>query len=227
MIHVLLIDTWRIFAEGLRAALTGTADIAIVDIPHDVDTGVRLVSEYQPDVVVVTHELAAELFAAFVSGGSASYALPRVIVLAQAGDEAHAADLLRAGCAGWVKRDDPVGVLANAIRAVVRNETVIPAALLTRVLLEIAVAPSATSRRERLLARLTPRESEILLLMETGMGRRDIAETLHMSPHTVRTHVQRILSRLGVHSAVEAVSLVRGAGTNDPVAHANRLPRPT
>jgi DNA-binding NarL/FixJ family response regulator len=61
----------------------------------------------------------------------------------------------------------------------------------------------------QLLAALTPREREVLTCLAEGTNRRDLAERLHMSPNTVRTHLQNLMSKLGVHSALEAVALTR------------------
>jgi DNA-binding NarL/FixJ family response regulator len=212
MLSVVLVDRWRTFAEALSLALEREAGVAVVGIAFDVEPAAHQIREHHPQVVVVTRELAADLFVAL---GENEETDARIIVLADASDEPHAAELVRAGCAGWVPRQANVGVLADAIRAVMRKETVIPAALLTRVLSEIAWAPAAASRRERVLAMLTPREAQILAMMETGVERRDIARRLRLSPHTVRTHIQRILPRLGVHSAIEAVSLLRGEKPRD------------
>lgn len=206
MVPVLVVDKWRMFAEALTAGLALATDIMVVGIAVDVETAVQLAGEMGPVVVVATREYAAALLDAFeLEGGDNGAA--RVIVLAEAGDETDAVDLLRSGCAGWVRRESTVELLVESIRAVARDETALPAALLAHAIRQ-TTSVQLDSRRARLLAKLTPRQAEIIVLMESGMGRREVAYCLHISPGTVRTHVQRISSRLGVHSAAQAVSLL-------------------
>lgn len=204
MVPVLVVDKWRTFAEALSAGLGLATGIMVVGVDLDVETAVRTVQELGPVVVVVTREYALDLLAA-LERQSDSHGLARVVVLAETGDETAAGEIIRAGCAGWVRRDASVDVLVDAIRAVAANATALPAALLARAITESIVA-AADPGRARQLAKLTPRQAEILTLMEAGMGRRDIAYSLRISPGTVRAHVQRISGRLGVHSAAEAVS---------------------
>ena len=86
------------------------------------------------------------------------------------------------------------------------------AALLTGVLRELTAARKHRTESERLVESLTPREREVLRCMVAGLGRKAVAERLFLSPHTVRTHMQNVLGKLGVHSTLAAVALARRAG---------------
>ncbi|MCF6522248.1 response regulator transcription factor [Streptomyces sp. JJ36] len=136
----------------------------------------------------------------------------RTVVLAERDDPARAAAALQAGACGWVAKDSSLSRLLQVIRGVLRGETHLPPALLTGVLRELTADREHRSESERLVASLTPREHEVLRCMVAGLGRKAVAERLYLSPHTVRTHMQNVLGKLGVHSTLAAVALARRAG---------------
>ncbi|MER7182262.1 response regulator transcription factor, partial [Streptomyces hyaluromycini] len=136
----------------------------------------------------------------------------RVVVLAEKDDPRRAALALQAGASGWVAKDCSLSRLLNVIRGVLRDETHLPPALLTGVLRELTAARKHRTESERLVESLTPREREVLRCMVAGLGRKAVAERLFLSPHTVRTHMQNVLGKLGVHSTLAAVALARRAG---------------
>ncbi|MEU1176663.1 response regulator transcription factor [Streptomyces sp. NPDC005820] len=136
----------------------------------------------------------------------------RVVVLAEKDDPRRAALALQAGASGWVAKDCSLSRLLTVIRGVLREETHLPPALLTGVLRELTAARKHRTESERLVESLTPREREVLRCMVAGLGRKAVAERLFLSPHTVRTHMQNVLGKLGVHSTLAAVALARRAG---------------
>ncbi|MFJ1750087.1 LuxR C-terminal-related transcriptional regulator [Streptomyces sp. NPDC088116] len=136
----------------------------------------------------------------------------RTVVLAEKDDPSRAALALQAGASGWVAKDCSLQRLLSVMRGVLRDETHLPAALLTGVLRELTAARKHRTESERLVESLTPREREVLRCMVAGLGRKAVAERLFLSPHTVRTHMQNVLGKLGVHSTLAAVALARRAG---------------
>ncbi|WAP57906.1 helix-turn-helix transcriptional regulator [Streptomyces sp. S465] len=136
----------------------------------------------------------------------------RTVVLAERDDARRAAAALQAGASGWVAKDCSLVRLLAVIRGVLREETHLPPALLTGVLRELTAARKHRTESERLVESLTPREREVLRCMVAGLGRKAVAERLFLSPHTVRTHMQNVLGKLGVHSTLAAVALARRAG---------------
>ncbi|WP_149829254.1 LuxR C-terminal-related transcriptional regulator [Streptomyces tailanensis] len=136
----------------------------------------------------------------------------RIVVLAEKDDPRRAALALQAGASGWVAKDCSLSRLLTVIRGVLRDETHLPPALLTGVLRELTAARKHRTESERLVESLTPREREVLRCMVAGLGRKAVAERLFLSPHTVRTHMQNVLGKLGVHSTLAAVALARRAG---------------
>ncbi|MCQ4042232.1 LuxR C-terminal-related transcriptional regulator [Streptantibioticus rubrisoli] len=136
----------------------------------------------------------------------------RTVVLAGHDDPRRAARALQAGACGWVAKDSSLSRLLTVVRGVLRDETHLPPALLTGVLRELTTARRHRTESERLVESLTPREQEVLRCMVAGLGRKAVAERLYLSPHTVRTHMQNVLGKLGVHSTLAAVALARRAG---------------
>ncbi|KJK55836.1 LuxR C-terminal-related transcriptional regulator [Saccharothrix sp. ST-888] len=138
----------------------------------------------------------------------------RAIVLATEDDPSRAVRALQSGACGWVAKDSSLPRLMAVIRGVLRDETHLPPALLTGVVRELTSARRDRTESERLVETLTPREEEVLRCMVAGLGRQAVAERLYLSPHTVRTHMQNVLGKLGVHSTLAAVAVARRAGVS-------------
>lgn len=136
----------------------------------------------------------------------------RTVMLAERDDPQLAASALQAGACGWVAKDCSLSRLLQVLRGVLRGETHLPPALLTGVLRELTTTRKHRTESEQLVSALTPREQEVLRCMVAGLGRKAVAEKLFLSPHTVRTHMQNVLGKLGVHSTLAAVALARRAG---------------
>ncbi|SOD63473.1 two component transcriptional regulator, LuxR family [Streptomyces zhaozhouensis] len=221
-IRVLVVDEHRIFAESLATALAAEADVeavALGGVPAarallertraggGRPFGVLLLDAGLEGALESTAEGPALL--AWVAE-----ALPalRTVMLAASDDPVAAARALSADARGWVAKDSSLARLLRVVRGVLHGETHLPPALLTGVLRELQADRRHRGERERLVESLTPRELEVLRCMLAGLGRKAVAERLYLSPHTVRTHMQNVLGKLGVHSTLAAVALARRAG---------------
>lgn len=239
-IRVLVVDDHRIFAESLAAALAAEPDVDVSAAgsgPAALRCLERAVAEGRRfDVLLVDADLTAAAGSAgpaavpvqreagsgppppgpdgiaLVAGVRVSHPGVRTVVLAERDDPRRAALALQAGASGWVAKDCSLSRLLTVIRGVLREETHLPPALLTGVLRELTAARKHRTDSERLVESLTPREHEVLRCMVAGLGRKDVAARLFLSPHTVRTHMQNVLGKLGVHSTLAAVALARRAG---------------
>ncbi|MEU6576247.1 response regulator transcription factor [Streptomyces sp. NPDC046805] len=240
-IRVLVVDDHRIFAESLAAALAAEPDVDVSAAgsgPAALRCLDRAATEGRRfDVLLVD----ADLGGAHVPNGHGPGVRPavpvpeggedglvdgislvagvrsaqpgvRIVVLAAKDDPRRAALALQAGASGWVAKDCSLSRLLTVIRGVLRDETHLPPALLTGVLRELTAARKHRTESERLVESLTPREREVLRCMVAGLGRKAVADRLFLSPHTVRTHMQNVLGKLGVHSTLAAVALARRAG---------------
>jgi DNA-binding NarL/FixJ family response regulator len=135
-----------------------------------------------------------------------------VVVLAAEDDPRRVVQALTAGASAWVAKESSLGRLVAVVRGVLRDETHIPPLLLTGVIRELTSARRDRTESERLVESLTPRERQVLRCMVAGLGRQAVADRLYLSPHTVRTHMQNVLGKLGVHSTLAAVAVARRAG---------------
>ncbi|GGJ23877.1 LuxR C-terminal-related transcriptional regulator [Streptomyces brasiliensis] len=234
-IRVLVVDDHRIFAESLAAALAAEPDVEVSAAgsgPAALRCLERAVSEGRRfDVLLVDADLGGHVPGSrpavpvqagneeglvdgisLVAGVRSAQSGVRTVVLAEKDDPRRAALALQAGASGWVAKDCSLSRLLTVIRGVLRDETHLPPALLTGVLRELTAARKHRTESERLVESLTPREREVLRCMVAGLGRKAVAERLFLSPHTVRTHMQNVLGKLGVHSTLAAVALARRAG---------------
>ncbi|WP_338677892.1 response regulator transcription factor [Streptomyces sp. SCSIO 30461] len=241
-IRVLVVDDHRIFAESLAAALAAEPDVEVAAAGSgpaalrcmdraaadgrrfdvmlvDADLGVAAAAAAAaPAAPVVARAVPDNGDGGFVDGISLVAAVRsarpavRSIVLAEKDDPRRAALALQAGASGWLAKDCSLQRLLTVIRGVLREETHLPPALLTAVLRELTAARKHRTESEQLVESLTPREREVLRCMVAGLGRKAVAERLFLSPHTVRTHMQNVLGKLGVHSTLAAVALARRAG---------------
>lgn len=232
-IRVLVVDDHRIFAESLAAALAAEPDVDVAAAgsgPAALRCLDRAAAEGRRfDVLLVDADLGAAAAPtvaravpdngeevvdgiSLVAGVREGRPDVRTVVLAEKDDPGRAALALQAGASGWVAKDCSLQRLLTVIRGVLRDETHLPPALLTGVLRELTAARKHRTESERLVESLTPREREVLRCMVAGLGRKAVAERLFLSPHTVRTHMQNVLGKLGVHSTLAAVALARRAG---------------
>ncbi|WP_327743992.1 response regulator transcription factor [Streptomyces europaeiscabiei] len=239
-IRVLVVDDHRIFAESLAAALAAEPDVDVSAAgsgPAALRCLDRAAAEGRKfDVLLVDADLGGHVHVpgarpavvptavpdgsedglvdgiSLVAGVRSGQPSVRIVVLAEKDDPRRAALALQAGACGWVAKDCSLSRLLTVIRGVLRDETHLPPALLTGVLRELTAARKHRTESERLVESLTPREREVLRCMVAGLGRKAVAERLFLSPHTVRTHMQNVLGKLGVHSTLAAVALARRAG---------------
>jgi DNA-binding NarL/FixJ family response regulator len=208
VLRVLLVDRLRTFADVLARSLSDMDDLQVEVIVPTSSDDLPVLSPGRTDVAVVCTDIARQLARALGSSGRWS-ASPYVVILADRADADHATELFRHGASGWVERGASIAELTDTIRSVHGGETCIPPRLLTRVMAELADRQGRTDDRRERLGRLTGREEQIMRMIARGMNRREIAAQLHLSPNTVRTHIQSILNRLEVHSTLAAVAVLR------------------
>jgi DNA-binding NarL/FixJ family response regulator len=213
VIRVLLADDHALMRNGLRGILEAQDDIEVVGEAEAVEEAVRL----RPDVVVMDIRMprvdGIEATKRLVALGNGA---PSVLVLTTFDLDEYVYEALRAGACGFLLKDAPPRQLADAVRTVAAGEALLAGAV-TRRLIERYVSrpPSASVRRDR-FAELTERELEVLRLLTRGLSNAEIGQQLFLSEATVKTHVTRVLSKLGVRDRVQAVVLAYEAGLVQP-----------
>jgi DNA-binding NarL/FixJ family response regulator len=136
----------------------------------------------------------------------------KILVLASEENERTLIDALEAGASGYLTKDAPLSELIGATRSVHRGEIMIPTPMLGGLITRLLMARKEQHQALVQVSTLTRRERQILALLSSGAGNDAIAQRLVISPETARTHIQNLLSKLGVHSRLEAAAFVAKHG---------------
>ena len=223
--RVLIVDDLVLFAEAVQMALRGKGirDVTILTDPEDV-FGVLTDEARRPDVVLMDLGLPGE--SGLALGARIVRRFPQIKVLALTGltDPQLLREAMRLGFSGFLTKDTQVSRLVSSIRTVAEGEVVIPQRLAKSVAGGMsrghADASTAIDDEAALLAsQLTEREREVLRLLAEGATSPQIADRMHISRHTVRTHVGSLLGKLGVHSRLEAAAFAARNGLVKPSGH--------
>ena len=236
-VRVVLADDQALLRKGFRMILEAEEGFEIVGEAADGADAVRLVELYAPDVVLmdvrmpVLDGIGATRAIASTPAGSGT----RVLILTTFDLDEYAFSALRAGASGFLLKDVPPAELVAAIRTVARGDAVVSPRVTRRLLEEYASTlpdlaggadgpgangPGANGpgAEEPALAGLTEREHEVLLCVAEGLSNAEIAERLYVSEATVKSHVGRLLSKLGLRDRVQAVVFAFQSGLVRPTS---------
>ena len=209
MIHVLIVDQQLTFRDALATRLQAEPDVAVVARTDSAEFAPRVLVGRSADVILLDAELRNGSAIAFCAEMTRRGDQSCVVMLSAASQPARIVAAVRAGAAAWVRKDESIDHLLRVIRGVVRSETWIPPGELGAVLRLLIDGQDSRRASDDLLASLTPREQNVLFLLAEGAGRNEIAERLQLSANTVRTHLQSVMAKFGVHSTLEVVALAR------------------
>lgn len=204
LIQVLLVDDQDLVRSGLRRILRRKDGIAIVAECSDGDQVEDAVAQHRPDVVVM------DLRMRRVDGIEATRRLrrrpeaPPVLVLTTFDDDELLSGALRAGAAGFLLKDSPAEDLVRAVQTVASGRALLDPAITARVLETYRAAPETTGSAVR-PDELTARELEVLQLIGRGSSNTEIARTLVISEVTVKSHIGRIFTKLGLRDRAAAI----------------------
>jgi DNA-binding NarL/FixJ family response regulator len=221
-IRILLADGQSLFREAMRVVLESEPDLEVVAEAADGLEAVSLAEESRPNVALVDVHLPN------CDGVRATFLITervsdcRVCVLATEEDEAMLVDAVEAGATGYLTKESPLAELIEAARALHAGETLIPKRLLGPLLSRLIQRRREQDDALRRASRLTRREREVLALLAEGADNDHIAQALVISPQTARTHIQNVLTKLGVHSRLEAAAFVVQNGIMEDLAGAPR-----
>ncbi len=222
IIRVLFADDEALFREAVRVVLDNEPDLLVIAEATTACQAAALAEELAPDVALLSANLPdcegdkAVKLVLERAGGC------RVLVLARDEDQAALLEALEAGAAGFITRTNPLSELILSIRAVYRGEAMVPPMMLGPLLAALIRRRREQAAVMQRISNLTRREREVLALVCRGADSRTIAEELVISPETARTHVQNVLTKLGVHSRVEAAALVGPDDLFDPLVGMDR-----
>ena len=209
MIRVLIADDQPLMRTGFRTVLEATGSIAVVAEAENGVEAVAAAEECDPDVILMDIRMPG------LDGIEATRRLRRhkVLVLTTFGLDEYIVEALRAGASGFLTKDVPRQELVAAVRAVADGDAVLSPAVTRQLLDRVAGRlPTVRDAAPGGLAALTEREREVLQLIAAGLSNAEIAERLFVSEATVKTHVGRILAKLGLRDRVQAVVLAYESG---------------
>lgn len=205
---LLVADHRALFREVLRAVLAGEPDVSNVDLAEDGVQAFDAIVLKQPTVALVNADIPSLDTPTILRALKEASRPGRLIFVLNQDEPDFLADGLRMGARGAISKDTPLSQVMDVVRRVARGEIVIPDDGFTDVVDCILTASTKRDVALRLLGRLTPRERTILALLSEGGGNASVASALFISPLTARTHIQKVMFKLGVHSRLEAAMFV-------------------
>lgn len=207
-ISVLIVDDQAMVRQGFAALLDAQPDISVIGDAENGAVAVAKVDALRPDVVFMDVRMPEMdgLEAARRILGSGLDPAPRIIMLTTFDLDDYVYEALRIGCSGFLLKDAPADELFRAVRVVVAGEALLAPTVTRRLIQETNAARTRRPRRtSRELASLTPRELETVEQVATGRSNAEIATALFISEETVKTHVRRVLQKLGLRDRAQVV----------------------
>jgi DNA-binding NarL/FixJ family response regulator len=206
-IRVLIVDDQELVRTGFRLFLETQPGLAVVGEAGDGEEAIERVRELRPDVVLMDIRMpimdGVEATAKLTSG--AIEPAPRVLVLTTFDLDEYVFGALRAGAAGFLLKDAPRERLIEAIRVVHSGEALLSPSITRRLIEDFAARSDPIEPAAAVLAELTPREREVLVLVAHGLSNAEIAARLVVTEATVKSHVGAVLLKLGLRDRVQAV----------------------
>ena len=202
-ISVVIADDQRMLRAGLRMVIETEPDMNVVGEASDGVEAVGVVRRLRPDVVLMDIAMPRQDGLAATRTLLATPDPPRIIVLTTFDTDENLYRALQAGASGFLLKVSSPEHLITAIRVVAGGEALLDPAVTTRVISAFAGRPGPEQPPE--LGELTPRETDVLRLMARGLSNAEISAALTVGEATVKTHVARVLMKLGLRDRVQAV----------------------
>jgi DNA-binding NarL/FixJ family response regulator len=218
-IRVAIVDDQALMRDGFTMILDAQPDIEVVGDADNGRAGVELCRRTRPDVVLMDIRMPV------IDGLEATRIITsddgvatRVLVLTTFDHDEYVYTALRAGASGYLLKDTPARELVAAVRVVAQGDALLSPSVTRRMIEEFAHRPEPDAPTAQLPADLTDRELEALTLLAQGLSNREIAARMYIGEATAKTHVSRLLTKLGVRDRVQAVVLAYETGLARPGA---------
>jgi DNA-binding NarL/FixJ family response regulator len=220
MIRVVLADDQALIRAGFRVLLSGIDDIEVVGEASDGAQAVDAARRARADVVLMDIRMPGVdgLEATRLIGGDEDLAGVRVLILTTYESDEYVYQALQNGASGFLVKDTEPDELVHAIRVVAAGEALLSPGITRRLIADLVSRPRPARSMPNVLAELTSREREVLARVAAGLSNDEIAAALYLSPLTVKTHVSRMMTKLGVRDRAQLVVLAYESGLVIPGA---------
>jgi DNA-binding NarL/FixJ family response regulator len=213
MIRVLVVDDQELLRTAFRTLIDAEADMVVVGEAADGVEAVALAASCAPDVVIMDIRMPTmdgiEATRRITSRGETA---PRILILTTFDLDEYVFEAMRAGASGFALKVRPLDELLAAVRVIAAGDALLAPSVTRRLIAHFARQSPAHVPRESDLNRLTEREREVLLAVAKGLSNAELADSLHMSLPTVKTHVSRILAKLGARDRAQLVVIAYESG---------------
>jgi DNA-binding NarL/FixJ family response regulator len=213
-IRVLVVDDQALLRTAFSSLIDAEDDLDVAGEAADGQEAVELAASLAPDVVVMDVRMPVmdgiEATRQITAGRGET--APRVLILTTFDLDEYVFEALRAGASGFALKSRPLEELLSAIRTVAAGEALLAPSVTRRLIAHFTEAGRVPRSAPRGLDELTEREREVLALVARGLSNTELAETLHVSLATVKTHVSRILTKLGARDRTQLVVLAYESG---------------
>ena len=214
MIRLVVVDDQALMRGGIASMLATQADMEVAGEAADGAEAVQVVTRVDPDVVLMDVRMPG------VDGIEATRRLrdhrAAIVMLTTFDLDEHVYAAMQAGAAGFLLKDTPPEALIAAVRSAARGDSLLAPSVTRRLVEEFVRRPAPGSQRPVELDLLTGREVEVLVLVARGLSNAEVAQRLFLSQATVKTHVSRILTKLGLRDRAQAVVTAYEAGLVRP-----------
>jgi two-component system response regulator NreC len=204
IIRVVIIDDHQLFRDGLKSIFSTEEDIELVGEAADATVGLEIVRKTLPDVLLLDISVPGVSGLEICRQIAMSHPEIRIIILTMHKNDAYVKSAFSTGAMGYVLKHSAVDELTTAIRSVKSGKKYISSELTEGILHEY-VTKTEEDTKANLVSELTERENEIVRLIVQGWNTNKIADALHISPATVKTHRAQIMRKLGIHKNIELV----------------------
>jgi|SRR5690625_880289 len=216
-IRVVIIDDQAMVRAGFGALLNAQDGISVVGDAADGVHAAALVRAHDPDVVLMDIRMPQ------MDGLEATRRIvalpghdPRIIILTTFDLDEYVFDALRAGASGFLLKDAPAEDLIQAVRVVARGEALLSPSVTRSLIAEFVSRPPRSGPDAQMLATLTERELEVMKCVARGLSNAEIAAEIFLAEQTVKTHVSRVLTKLGLRDRTQVVVAAYESGVVQP-----------
>lgn len=204
-IRVLIVDDHTVFAESLALVVNMQRDMETVGTASTCASALESTRQLQPDVVLLDVLLPDGDGVAVAEAIKRIQPATKTVILTSATEDEVLLRAIDAGASGFITKHRAINDVIAAVRAAHSGEMLIPPAMLLGLLSRLYQRQRQEEQARASLEPLTPRERQVLQALAQGLDVSQVATHLRISPNTVRTHLQNAMSKLGVHSKLEAV----------------------